>query len=119
LAVSYTDAGRTQEALELDERVLADYERLLGLDHPDTLTARSNLAVSYRDAGRIREALDLCERVLVDRERLFGLDHPDTLTARNNVTHARSAVEAVQQSSAATTTAVSDTGRLPEDDEKP
>ncbi|MFE0730562.1 tetratricopeptide repeat protein, partial [Streptomyces antibioticus] len=54
----------------------------LGPDHPDTLTARSNLAVSYSDAGRTQDALDLDERVLADMERLLGPDHPDTLTAR-------------------------------------
>ncbi|WP_159020971.1 tetratricopeptide repeat protein, partial [Streptomyces sp. HNS054] len=43
-AVSYGDAGRVQDALNLSERVLADYERLLGPDHPDTLTARNHLA---------------------------------------------------------------------------
>ncbi|MBT2369280.1 tetratricopeptide repeat protein, partial [Streptomyces sp. ISL-10] len=85
LAVSYGDAGRNLEALELEEGVLADRERLLGPDHPDTLTARQNLAVSYSDAGRNEEALELEERVLADRERLLGPDHPDTLTARQNL----------------------------------
>ncbi|MET9117571.1 tetratricopeptide repeat protein, partial [Streptomyces longwoodensis] len=64
-----SDAGRVTEALELRERVLADRERLLGPDHPDTLTSRSNLANSYSDAGRVTEALELRERVLADRER--------------------------------------------------
>ncbi|MFD7412160.1 tetratricopeptide repeat protein [Kitasatospora purpeofusca] len=51
LATSYTQAGRTDEAIVLEERVLADSERILGDDHPDTLTARANLAVSYWQAG--------------------------------------------------------------------
>ncbi|MEH0634816.1 tetratricopeptide repeat protein [Streptomyces bottropensis] len=119
LAVSYTDAGRIQEALELDERVLADHERLLGPDHPDTLRTRSNLAVSYTDAGRIQEALELHEQVLADHERLLGPDHPHTLSARNNVARARTAVEAVQQGSAATTMAVPLSAHLSEDDGKP
>ncbi|MGY5051141.1 tetratricopeptide repeat protein, partial [Streptomyces sp. 900105755] len=50
LALSYRDAGRIQEALDLGERVLADYERILGDDHPNTLTARNNLARA-RDAA--------------------------------------------------------------------
>ncbi|MET7712233.1 tetratricopeptide repeat protein, partial [Streptomyces sp. NPDC005407] len=41
------------------------WERLLGPDHPDTLTTCSNLANSYSDVGRIQEALELDERVLV------------------------------------------------------
>ncbi|MFE1769986.1 tetratricopeptide repeat protein [Streptomyces sp. NPDC059008] len=85
LAVSYSNAGRVQEALDLGKQVLVDRERGLGPDHPDTLTARSNLAVSYSDAGRVQEAFELSERVLVDRERVLGPDHPDTLTARSNL----------------------------------
>ncbi|WP_258037295.1 MULTISPECIES: tetratricopeptide repeat protein [unclassified Streptomyces] len=85
LASSYSDAGRTQEAIELQEWVLADEERLLGADHPDTLTTRSNLASSYSDAGRTQEAIELKERVLAERERVLGTDHPDTLTTRTNL----------------------------------
>ncbi|MET7712234.1 tetratricopeptide repeat protein [Streptomyces sp. NPDC005407] len=108
-----------QEALELDERVLVDRERLLGPDHPDTVSARSNLANSYSDVGRIQEALELSERVLADRERLLGPDHPDTLTARSNLAHVRGSAEAVQQPSTATAAANRDEGRTSEDGEKP
>jgi len=31
---------------------LADRERVLGTDHPDTLTSRDNLAGAYESAGR-------------------------------------------------------------------
>jgi hypothetical protein len=61
--------------------VLSDSERLLGDEHPDTLTARANLAVSYWQAGRTGDAITLQERVLSDSERLLGDEHPDTLTA--------------------------------------
>jgi hypothetical protein len=44
LASSYWSAGRTQDAINLQERVLADRERILGPDHPNTLTTRNNLA---------------------------------------------------------------------------
>ncbi|MFC8208383.1 tetratricopeptide repeat protein [[Kitasatospora] papulosa] len=33
------------------EAVLADQERVLGPEHPDTLTSRHNLAAVYRQAG--------------------------------------------------------------------
>ena len=39
LASSYWQAGRTTEAITLLERVLADRERLLGEEHPDTTAA--------------------------------------------------------------------------------
>ncbi|MFJ4796358.1 tetratricopeptide repeat protein [Kitasatospora purpeofusca] len=85
LASSYGRAGRTAEAIVLEERVLAERERLLGGDHSDTLTARGNLATSYWQAGRTAEAIVLEERVLAERERLLGPGHPSTLTARGNL----------------------------------
>ncbi|SDT83483.1 Tetratricopeptide repeat-containing protein [Streptomyces sp. TLI_053] len=64
------------------QSLAADAERLLGGEHPDTLSARAGLAVSYRQAGRTGEATDLQERVLADCVRLLGGEHPDTLSAR-------------------------------------
>ncbi|WP_078652750.1 tetratricopeptide repeat protein [Streptomyces sp. NRRL F-525] len=101
-------AASVQDALDLRERVLADYERILGDDHPNTLTARHNLAISYSDAGRVQDALNLRERVLADYERILGDDHPNTLTARHNLAHARDAAAAVQQPDTATPATVSD-----------
>ncbi|MFF3540167.1 tetratricopeptide repeat protein, partial [Streptomyces sp. NPDC002466] len=66
-------------------RMTADCERILGDEHPDTLTARANLATSYRQAGRTDDAINLLEHVLADRERLLGNQHPHTLTTRNNL----------------------------------
>ena len=62
------------------EQNLADQERVLGADHPDTLDARHNLATAYRDAGRTAEAITLVEQNLADQERVLGADHPDTLS---------------------------------------
>ncbi|HEX2810430.1 MAG TPA: tetratricopeptide repeat-containing protein, partial [Kineosporiaceae bacterium] len=81
----YWSAGRTAEAIALEERVLADRERLLGPEHPDTLTVRANLASSYSSAGRTAEAIALQEQALAEAERLLGPEHPDTLTARGNL----------------------------------
>jgi hypothetical protein len=64
-------------------------ERLLGPDHPDTLTARGNLAASYREAGRADQAIAIEERVAADMERLLGPDHPHTLTAKANLAMAK------------------------------
>ncbi|MFB7216628.1 tetratricopeptide repeat protein, partial [Streptomyces sp. NPDC056255] len=85
LASSYQQAGRTNEAITIEERVLADCERILGDEHFYTLTARANLATSYQQAGRTNEAITIEERVLADRERILGDEHPDTLTARANL----------------------------------
>jgi tetratricopeptide (TPR) repeat protein len=85
LAVSYWQAGRNDEAITIEEEVLADRERILGGEHPDTLTARANLAASYSQAGRNDEAITFYEEVLADRERILGGEHPDTLRARANL----------------------------------
>jgi hypothetical protein len=71
--------------------VMADSKRLLGDEHPDTLTARGNLAVSYRRAGRTDEAIGLLERVVADSKRLLGDEHSNTLTARQTLSVWRSA----------------------------
>jgi hypothetical protein len=54
LAMAYRAAGRTAEAIPLLERTLADCERMLGADHPDTKAAREDLAALTRQAKRHR-----------------------------------------------------------------
>ena len=70
------------------EQTLTDRERVLGPDHPDTLTSRNNLAGAYQSAGDLDQAIALYEQTLTDRERMLGPDHPDTLTSRNNLAFA-------------------------------
>ena len=43
---------RMAEAIPLLERTLADYERMLGADHPDTNAARKALAASTGEPKR-------------------------------------------------------------------
>jgi hypothetical protein len=76
---------------------VADRERILGAEHPDTLRARANLAVSYRSAGRTAEAIAIEEQVVADRERILGAEHPDTLRARANLAWSYRSAEASRQ----------------------
>jgi hypothetical protein len=66
-------------------RTLADRERVLGPDHPDTLMSRNNLAYGYQSAGNVARAIPIYEQTLADAERVLGPDHPSTLTFRNNL----------------------------------
>ncbi|KKZ68940.1 tetratricopeptide repeat protein, partial [Streptomyces showdoensis] len=72
-------------SISLYESNLADTERILGSDHPDTLVRRNNLATAYQEAGDLKRAIPLLESNLVDTERILGSDHPDTLRRRNNL----------------------------------
>jgi len=80
-----TIAADLSRAISLGVTVLADCERLLGPDHPDTLASRHNLAGAYESAGRLREAIAVYERNLADCERLLGPGHRDTLASRHNL----------------------------------
>lgn len=51
-AMSHLTAGRTAEAIRLYERTLADSERVLGADHPNTKAAREGLAASIDELKR-------------------------------------------------------------------
>ncbi|MCQ5282670.1 tetratricopeptide repeat protein, partial [Schaalia odontolytica] len=82
---AYCVVGRLEEAITLFEQVLPDRIRVLGEDHPDTLSSRNNLAYAYCVVGRLEEAITLFEQVLPDRIRVLGEDHPDTLSSRNNL----------------------------------
>ncbi|MFD4657474.1 tetratricopeptide repeat protein [Kitasatospora sp. NPDC058444] len=85
LASAYWEADDIDQAMLLQEQVLADRQRLVDADDPALLTSLNNLAVTYWDAGRIDEARNLQEQVLADRERVLGTDHLDTLMTRNNL----------------------------------
>jgi len=83
--LSMLNAGLHAAATSYWEQTTADSERILGPDHPSTLTARANLAFSYWQAGRTADAIAIEEQVTADRERILGPDHPDTLTPRSNL----------------------------------
>ena len=82
-------AADLSRAIATGTRPLADTERVLGADHPDTLSSRNNLARTYQSAGRLDQAIPLYEQTLADRERVLGADHPQTLTSRNNLERIR------------------------------
>jgi tetratricopeptide (TPR) repeat protein len=80
-----TELGQLTQAISLFGRTLAERRRVLGGDHPDTLTSQFNLARAYESAGRLAEAVDLFELTLNDRIRVLNTDHRDTLAAQNRL----------------------------------
>jgi hypothetical protein len=61
------------------------FRRVLGDDHPDTLTSASWLAANLRELGKYRQAHALDQVTLAKRRQILGNDHPDTLTSANNL----------------------------------
>ena len=80
------------EAIAIYEPLLAEQERSLGAEHPNTLGTRHNLAVAYLHAGRVPEAIAIFEPLLTQFERIFGPAHPDTLSTRHQLAVARLSV---------------------------
>jgi Tetratricopeptide repeat len=78
-------AGDLARAILLYETTLTDRIRVLGEDHPDTLTSRNNLAYAYQSAGDLARAILLYETTLADRIRVLGEGHPLTKTVRGNL----------------------------------
>ncbi|MFI6608854.1 protein kinase, partial [Streptomyces sp. NPDC050507] len=88
LADRYRQAQRTDhttdrsDARQLMAELVADYVRVLGPDHLDTLRARHRHAWDLGEAGERAEAARLMAEVATDRARVLGPDHPDTLMSR-------------------------------------
>jgi len=75
----YRTAGRLQE------RVLDAFRRVLGDEHPDTLTSMNNLAGTLGEQGDLASARALLEQVLAALRRVLGDEDPDTLTSISNL----------------------------------
>jgi hypothetical protein len=82
---SHPAAGRARDPIAILERLLADHQRTVGAEHPDTLASRYNLASAYQAAGRAQDAIAIFEPLLADLERILGAEHPNTLNTRGNL----------------------------------
>ena len=69
-------AADLSRAIATGIQTLADCERVLGADHPQTLTSRNNLAYAYQSAGRLDQAIPLYERTLADSRAGAGRRPP-------------------------------------------
>ncbi|KAF2834152.1 kinesin light chain 3 [Patellaria atrata CBS 101060] len=80
----YSD-GRYNESEELFMQVMETRKRVLGDEHPDTLTSMANLASTYRNQGRWKEAEELEVQVMETSKRVLGDEHPNTLIGMGNL----------------------------------
>src|SRR5207302_1489391 len=88
LGLTYWYLGEAALAIRQHERSLELRRRVLGSDHPDSVTSMNELANAYRDDGKLDRALPLFEEALKRRTARLGVDHPDTLTSMNNLASA-------------------------------
>jgi hypothetical protein len=74
----YEGQARYDDSEKLLLRVFSTRERLLGVEHPDTLRSLLWLARLYAGHKRPAKAVPLLERVLAGSERVLGTQHPET-----------------------------------------
>ena len=60
-------------------------KKLLGEEHPETLTSMGNLATTYWKLRRWNKAEQLEVQVMDMTMKLLGEEHPDTLTSMGNL----------------------------------
>ena len=63
----------------MEIRAMETNIRVLGEEHPDTLTSMANLTLTCLDQGCWKQAEELDVRVMETRKRVLGEEHPDTM----------------------------------------
>ena len=79
LAGTLGTQGDPDGARRLQERVLEVSTRVLGEEHPHTLTSMGNLAFTLIAQGNREGALRLLRKCLAGRRKVLGEDHPNTV----------------------------------------
>ncbi|KAJ7032979.1 hypothetical protein C8F04DRAFT_635348 [Mycena alexandri] len=85
IALVYTEGGHWNDAEVLEVAVVETSKRVLGEEHPDTLTRITNLALTYWNQGRWNDAEALQVAVMEISKRVLGEEHPSTLTRISNL----------------------------------
>jgi tetratricopeptide (TPR) repeat protein len=77
--------GRWPEACSVRGFVARESGKLLGEEHPDTISAMSNLASTLGDQGQLDESARMMKKVLEKMRHILGEEHPSTITAMSNL----------------------------------
>ena len=65
----------------MHQQMLMLRKRVLGKEHPRTLTSMHNLALTWKAQDRNAEAMKLMQECIHLRSRILRADHPDTLSS--------------------------------------
>jgi hypothetical protein len=68
-------------------QVMETRKRVLGVEHPDTLSSMADLQSMYRNQGRWKDAEELEVQVMETRKRVIGPGHPDKLASMVSLVH--------------------------------
>ena len=82
---TYASLGLYTRAQPLIEGAVEIQRRVLGPEHPDTLSSLNLLASDLRRQGHYAEAEKLNRETLDMRRRVLGPEHPDTLVSMNSL----------------------------------
>ena len=85
LAEVYSGLGLSDQAMPLAKAALATRRRVLGEEHPDTLTSINDMGRLLHDQGKLGEAEPYLREALDKRRRVLGEEHPFTLVSINNL----------------------------------
>lgn len=81
----FKDLGLYDKAESLQEQVMEMRRRVLGAEHPDTLSSIGNLALTYTLQSRWDKAEPLQVHVVETTKRVLGTEHLGTLVSINNL----------------------------------
>src|SRR6266852_1614294 len=81
----YEKLGLYPRAQALQQQSMEIRQRVLGPEHPDTLTSMNDLATDLDDSGHYAEAEKLEREALGISRRVLGPEHPGTLRLMNNL----------------------------------
>ena len=94
-------ARRVEAAAEpLLGESLEGRRRVLGEEHPDTLSSIHNLAVLFKDQARYAEAEPLLREALEGRRRVLREEHPNTQASKEALDAVLAEREAARSASA-------------------
>jgi tetratricopeptide (TPR) repeat protein len=74
--------GEYAAAADFTRDAMLARERLLGVEHPDTLTSVSQLGSVLSRQGKYEEAEAMHRRALAGSEKALGPEHPNTLKSQ-------------------------------------
>ena len=77
--------GRTREAVQLLELLVAIREKTLAEDHPSRLASQHLLARVYRANGQVKKAVKLLEHVVAIEETTFSEEKPSRLASQHQL----------------------------------